>query len=271
MAPPRTVDFTEQLDKALATGDDTALRLPLLAASGLPGARMNLKVVAAFAAAVGLLVTQPDPPVDALEALLDGWAGLDEDEAPGDQPLAILPCAAVVAYGAVGVGRPDWIDDELAKLRRASADPRWRVREVVAQALQRLLAHDWPYVVWELADWVGDDDPLVVRAAVAAVAEPPLLKGDEQRATDAHGLQQVAVATYGRGEAPRRSDPSRTLRQALGFTISVTTAATGDFALLMELATSDDPDLRWIAAHNAKKSRLTAHPIALAALQAQLH
>jgi hypothetical protein len=234
---------------------------------------MNLEVVAAFSAAVGLLVTQPDlpdPQVEALEALLDGWAALGEDEAPGDQPEAILSCAAVAAYGAVGVARPDWIDDELAKLRRSAADPRWRVREVVAQSLQRLLAHDWSYVVWELADWAADDDPLVVRAAAAAVAEPPLLR-EASRAADAHGVQRVAVDRFrSAADSGGGGGGDRTLRQALGFTLSVTTAATGDFALLHELAGSGDPDLIWIATQNAKKSRLKAHPDALAALQALL-
>jgi hypothetical protein len=266
MAPPRTVDFTELLGKAIASGDAAALRMTLLAASGLPGPRMNLKVVAAFSAAVGLLVTQPDlpdPQVEALEALLDGWAALGVDEAPGDEPEAILPSAAVAAYGAVGVARPDWIDDELAKLRRAAADPRWRVREVVAQALQRLLAHDWSYVVWELADWAADDDPLVVRAAAVAVAEPPLLR-EASRAADAHGIQRVAVDRF------RRASANRTLRQALGFTLSVTTAATGDFALLHGLAAGGDPDLVWIATQNAKKSRLKAFPEPLAQLRSLL-
>jgi hypothetical protein len=231
---------------------------------------MNLKVLAAFSAAVGLLVTQPDlpdPQVEALEALLDGWAALGEDEAPGDQPEAILPCAAVAADGAVGVARPDWIDDELAKLRRAAADERWRVREVVAQSLQRLLAHDWSYVVWELADWAADDDPLVVRGAAAAVAEPPLLR-EASRAADAHGIQRVAVDRFRSDASGGGSD--RTLRRALGFTLSVTTAATGDFALLHELAGSGDADLVWIATQNAKKARLKTHPDGLAALQALL-
>jgi hypothetical protein len=46
------------------------------------------------------------------------------------------------------------------------------------------------------------------------------------------------------------------LRKGLGYTISVTVAATGDFTFLDELASSDDPDLQWIATQNLKKSRL---------------
>ena len=56
--------------------------------------------------------------------------------------------------------------------------------------------------------------------------------------------------------AVRRSEAERVLRQALGFTISVTTAATGDFGLLRSLAASGDPDERWIVRQNRRKARL---------------
>jgi hypothetical protein len=57
------------------------------------------------------------------------------------------------------------------------------------------------------------------------------------------------------------------LRTALGFTVSVTTAATGDFDLLDEMASSGDADLRGAARQNAKKARLRAWPDRLAHLQ----
>lgn len=110
------------LGVALATGDDAALQ------AGLIGSDTD---VAAFGRAVGELVGAPDPPVAALEALLDGWAAGPEE---------VLACAAVAAYGEVGAVRPDWIEDELRKLRHAAADPRPRVREAAAAALARLNA-----------------------------------------------------------------------------------------------------------------------------------
>jgi len=84
--------------------------------------------VATFARAVGEIAIRPDPPVAALEALLDGWAaGADE----------VLAGAAVASYGEVAVVRPDWRDDEVRKLRQAAADPRERVRQAAAEALLR--------------------------------------------------------------------------------------------------------------------------------------
>ncbi|MGH8930194.1 MAG: hypothetical protein ACRDZO_06045, partial [Egibacteraceae bacterium] len=68
--------------------------------------------------------------------------------------------------------------------------------------------------------------------------------------------------------ADRRAAPVRALRQALGFSISVVTAASGDFALLDQLVRSPDPDLIWVARENLKKARLARWPDKVAALQA---
>ena len=254
------VDLHELLLTALASGDDGPLRTALTERSGLPGARMDLRLVAGFAGVVGRIVGGPGdavPDIDRLAGLLDGWAALPPDEAPGDQPAVILPAAAVASYGVVGAARPDWWDDEMAKLRRAAADGRWRVREVVAQALQTLLVADWDRTVGELQAWADDVDPLVVRAAAAGVAEPPLLRSAADRAAGAAEVQRRAVAALRRIPTDqRRAEPVRVLRTALGFTVSVTAAATGDLALFDEMAASDDPDLRWAAAQNAKKARL---------------
>src|SRR5918995_4406007 len=114
------------LQSALASGDDRELRTALAAGSGLPGPRLNLRLVDELAGAVGDVVRRADPPVERLAGLLDGWARLSVDEAPGDRPEVILPCAAVAAYGEVAAARPDWWDDEMAKLRRAARDRRPR-------------------------------------------------------------------------------------------------------------------------------------------------
>ena len=80
----------------------------------------------------------------------------------------------------------------------------------------------------------------------------------DEHAVAAQRLQRVAVDRAMPGIHAREHDEgSRLLRKGLAYTISVTVAATGDFTLLDELASSDDPDLQWIATQNLKKSRLT--------------
>jgi len=84
---------------------------------------------AAFARAVGALVAEPDPPVDPLAAVLDGWAAGDDDA------LAIV---AVLTYAEVARVRPEWIADEVRKLTAARGHPSAAVRTAAASALDSI-------------------------------------------------------------------------------------------------------------------------------------
>ncbi len=247
--------LTQLLLTALQQGERDALEHYLAEHSNLPGPRANLALLNQFAEVVGDIITQPDPPVEQLEVLLDRWAVLD---VAVNEPRVMLPCAAVLAYGQAAASRPDWWEDTFAKLHRAAADPRWRVREMVAAALQRMLAADWGRTYAALVKWVAEDNPLVIRAAAAGVAEPPLLN-DPTRADNALAIQRKAVERFAQyPPAIRRSEPIRTLRQALGYTVSVAVAAAPDvgFRLLEQLASSNDSDVRWVVRENLKKNRL---------------
>ncbi|MFO7323871.1 MAG: hypothetical protein DIU68_019250 [Chloroflexota bacterium] len=230
----------------------------LMEKSNLPGPRMNLGLANNFADAVGELVSEPQTRVERLEMLLDTWARLPVDQAPVNHPRVILPCVAVLSYGQAAVSRPEWWDDEIAKLERAATDPRWRVREMVAAALQRMLAADWTRTCGALMSWIACGEPLRIRAAVAAVAEPGLL-ADKQRAEDALAVQAEAVNQFIHFSPEQRRDENvRALRQALGYTLSVVTAASPEtgFHLMEELAALPDPDIVWIVRENMKKKRL---------------
>lgn len=271
-ASPSGAELARCLQAALQEGKSDALADYLMEHSNLPGPRGNLELLNEFADAVGGIITQPDPPVEALEGLLDGWAALSLEEAPVNHPREILPAAAVLAYGEAAVSRPDWWEEEVAKLRRAAANLRWRVREMVAAALQRMLATDWERAYAALTAWLDDDDPLVIRAAAAGVAEPPLLN-DPTRADNALTIQRKAVERLAQYPPEmRRNEPVRTLRQALGYTVSVAVAVSPDagFRLLEQLAASDDSDVRWVVRENLKKNRLQPWADRVAAIQAMM-
>lgn len=263
MAPEKSLysqELKSLLDEALAIGQNAPLENYLAGRSNLPGPRANLILIEVFAMLVGELVTPPGPafPVERLEDLLDGWAALDLGSAPVNHPREILPACAVRSYGQVAVVRPDWWDDEITKLRRAASNPRWRTREMVALALQKMLAADWPLTFAALEGWLSAEAPLVIRAVVAAVAEPPLLK-NPAHAQAALRLQIKAVDWYEKRPVARRKDEEmRTLRQALGYTLSVAIAAAPaeGWTWLQSLAGSVDPDIAWIARENLKKNRL---------------
>ena len=265
-ARPPGDDLRGLLSAALEGDEAAALELYLTSHSGLPGPRMNLGLAADFADLVAALVVAPDPPVAALERLLDRWAALPPVAAPGADPRVMAPATAALTYGAVGAARPDWRDDELRKLRRAAGDSRWRVREMVAAGLQRLLAVDWAPTLGALRAWPAAGEPLVTRAAAAAVAEPALLTSPE-RAADALAIQGAATEVLRAVPvAGRRAPDVRTLRQALGYTWSVVVAAdpAAGFPVLQHLCATADDDLRWIARENARKARLARWPAQVA-------
>jgi hypothetical protein len=231
----------------------------LMEKSNLPSPRMNVTLVEAFADVVGEFVTRPKLNVGRLAALLDSWAAIPIGDAPVNHPREILPAAAALAYGQVAVTRPDWWGDEVAKLKRAASDKRWRTREMVATAWQRLLEADWPRASEALVSWASNGTPLEVRAAVSAVAEPRLL-GNKAHAEDALSVQAEGANRFlNIPEERRRDDDVRVLRQALGFTLSVVTAASPEtgFHLMEELAALPDIDMIWIIRENMKKKRLS--------------
>ncbi len=98
----------------------------LLAESGLPGPRGNLELVQAAA-------DEGD------EALFRRYLAYDPEQAPTGTALEFLPVCGVVGLGRLlAEGRSDL----LPIIRQAASDPRWRLREGAAMALQRLGDHD---------------------------------------------------------------------------------------------------------------------------------
>jgi hypothetical protein len=205
----------------------------LNANSGLPGPRGNLELVAACG---------EEADITRARALVD-----TDDE--------FSTVCGLVALGRL-FGEGNKGQTEL--FHRYASDPRWRVREGVAMALQRA-ADDDPEASFDLAaQWAEDPDPLVRRAAVAAVAEPRLIR-DPARAHQALQLLDLVTAGFHRIPTVQRPTSSvRTLRQALGYAWSVVIVAQPEegLPLFQGLETSADPDIEWIVRENHKKSRL---------------
>ena len=111
-----------RLEAVLASRDPARLEEHLVAESGLPGPRLNLRLVDAVATAVG---THPD----LLEPLLPRWLAIPPDRVPVADPRVILPCSAAVGYGQLAVVKPDRFDEVDNTLYGAATDRRWRVRE----------------------------------------------------------------------------------------------------------------------------------------------
>ena len=211
----------------------------LLAESRLPGPRANLGLVQAVA-------DEGD------EAQFRRWLALDATAAPVNTPGEFLPLC-----GAVGLGRLLAEGDRAAlpALRAAAADPRWRVREGVAMALQRWGAADMDTLLIEMTDW-AHGNRYEQRAAVAALCEPPLLR-DQTTAEAVLAVLDNIMATIP-GATDRRSDGFVALRKALGYGLSVAAVAAppAGLALLARWSAVDDTDVRWIVRENWGKKRM---------------
>ena len=212
----------EQYRHALRALDDW--RPFLLAESGLPGARANLELVRAAA---------------------------EEADEPRLMRLADSEEEFLVMCGAVGLGRlaAEGKRGHLARLRKLACDPRWRVREAVALALQRWSEEDFEAMAAEAARW-AERSPLEQRAAIAALCEPRLLRAPE--------AARLALALVDDVTASLPHSRDRVLRQALGYCWSVAVAALPDEGLerFERWERSSDPDLRWVVRENLKKARL---------------
>ncbi len=202
--------------------------------SGLPGARANLELA---------------------EAVADAGDAVDFTRLISTDDEYLVLCGVVGLGHVLAVGRSPDVE---ARLREHATDHRWRVREGVAMALQRLGDADAPRLRRLTRDWAEDADPLVQRAAVAGVCEPRLLRSPDTRAHALALCQAVTASLAGRPAEQRASDGVRVLRQALGYCWSVAVAANpaAGLPLFAVLSGQTDSDVQWIVRENRKKSRL---------------
>lgn len=204
----------------------------LSANSGLPGPRSNLELLAA----AGELLT-----AEQAERLRT-----ESDE--------YLRCCGVITLGRLYLeGSPDAV----AELTRFAEDDSWRVREAVAMAAQRIGDDDFDALAGIVEHWSAAPRPLVLRAAVAAICEPRLIRRPEAAAVALRTCERATSALLAMPATERRRPDARTLRQALGYCWSVAVAADPKAGLsAFNALTDDDPDLVWIVRTNRSKARL---------------
>ena len=204
--------------------------------SGLPGPRGNLELMQA-AADVG------DEP------RFREWIRIGGGSRPTDEFLAM--CGIVGLGRLVAEGRTELVSE----LHAYASDPRWRVREAVAMALERVGDRDTD-LLFKIARGWAEEAGYVQRAAIAAVSEPRLLKTAEASRAAVDLVDRVTSLLEGRGD--RRSDEFRVLRQALGYCWSVVVASNPQYGRphMQRWLEFRDPDVRWILLQNLRKSRL---------------
>ncbi len=211
----------------------------LLRHSGLPGPRGNLELAAAFAELADAVKVRP-------------YLSIPIEDAPENSAKVFLVFCAITALGKM-VARGD--SEHIATLRTFACDPRWRVREAVAIALQYIGDSDMKALLAIADHWRGGNW-YEKRAVAAALAEPRLLK---QSASTREVLKIFNNITKDIAGARRPSDESfKVLRQSMGYCWSVAVAALPERGkpLMEKWLGSANADVRWIMKQNLNKNRL---------------
>jgi hypothetical protein len=214
----------------------------LLAESALPGPRANLELLAAVV---------EEASAETLLALLERAPAGGQEGEPDPRREFLAAC------GAAGLGRllAEGEHGYLLRLRELAGDPRWRVREGVAMALQRWGEADPDGLLAEAGEW-SRGSRWEQRAAVAGLCEPRLLATSRFIRGTLSVLDALTAGLV--GAADRRDEAFRVLRQALGYGWSV--VAVADTAAVLPLLErwlqSSDDDVRWVMKQNLAKARL---------------
>jgi len=211
----------------------------LLKNSGLPGPRGNLELANAVAD-------------EGTPELFKRYRSYSASNAPTNTPQEFLAFC-----GVLGLGRllSEGGTEQLKNLRPSASDPRWRIREAVAMALQRLGQTNMPQLLKEMKTW-SKGNLLERRAAAAALCEPRLL-GKPAHVKSIFEILDGITASILRVD-DRRSDDFIALRKGLGYCWSVAVAALpAEGKKRMEKwFANPDKDIRWIMKENLGKKRL---------------
>ena len=230
--------FNNYLDQLSSAPDWDAF---LLAHSGLPGPRGNLELAQAVA------------DLGDEERFLN-WLTLDPIQAPVNTPAEFLHFCGTLGLGKlVTQGQMQYLD----RLRRLASDPRWRTREAVAMALQRLGKADMDFLLDVTASWVHGNH-FEQRAAVAALAEPPLLVEIRHARPVLDVLDKATAALLQSND--RKGAGFQALRKGLGYAWSVVVAAYPEEGKprMEAWLNHTDPDILWIMKQNLAKKRMLA-------------
>ena len=211
----------------------------LLKESGLPGPRANLELIQAVAD-------------EGNAELFERYLAFDPLQAPTNSPQVFLAVCGIVGLGRLAA---EGNRSVLKTLRGFASDPRWRMREGVAMALQRLGDQDMNALLREAAKW-SKGNPLEQRAAAAGICEPRLLHNAEQ-ATQVLKILNDITASIAKID-DRKSDAFIALRKGLAYCWSVAVAALPDEGKrnMEPWFSSQDKDVIWIMKENLKKNRL---------------
>jgi hypothetical protein len=215
----------------------------LLQESGLPGPRGNLELAQVVADEGG-------------RSLFEHFLTYTPQVAPTNDPHEFLAFC-----GVVGLGRLLAEGDEriLDQLRPFASDPRWRLREGVAMALQRLGKQDMRRLLEGMQTWSAGNW-LEKRTAAAALAEPVLLHNEKEALEALQILDQITASmeNFGENSGDAKNEKFKILQQGMSYCWSVVVAAAPEQGkqLMEKWLACPDRVIHRIMQENLKKNRL---------------
>ncbi|QBD78295.1 hypothetical protein EPA93_20745 [Ktedonosporobacter rubrisoli] len=249
-------DTLSSLVERALTGNQRPLEFYLRDNSRLPGPRPNLELADDVSS---LLATAVSRHPERVKSLLNYFSNSDHSAVTGNTPSEFVLLCGIVASGACAAVQPGWRNETLSLLDQYASSPYWRVREGVSIAYRHMLVADSDEMIRHMLHLAREGCCLQQRAAIAAVAEPPLLLSNYKLCISALELQRIVLHRLHLIPLnERKREDFRVLRRTLGYTLSVVTAALPEegFALMSEAVSWGDTDIVWVLRENLKKKRL---------------
>jgi hypothetical protein len=211
----------------------------LMKESGLPGPRGNLELAQAFADFGD-------------EEKIKNYLSIKLEDDPTNSARVFLTFCGVVGLGTlINKGKRKY----LPQLRGFASDPRWRIREAVAMALQRVGDVDIDFLLQEMKEW-SKDNFLEKRAAAAALCESRLLTSERIAGAVLDILDDVTSSIVGFRDT--KDEAFEVLKKGLAYCWSVAVAACPEKGkkLMEKWIGSDNKTVAWIMKENLRKNRL---------------
>lgn len=248
-------DYVKQLQPLIS--DITRLNeleIFMITNSNLPGRRANLELSYAFADCFQSINIS-----DIHWHLLNKWISISVLEAPVDDPKEFLPFSAIQALGSLHT-----LSDTIQKenitntIKNSANDTRWRIREAVAMAFQRIAENNFAIINEIFSDWINNSSLLEKRAIIATLAHPPILNDDNNVLFCLDITEKILTHIIVLDTNIRKTEEYKALKKGLEYTISVFVEKLPEqgFDLLLNWAQNDNIHIKKIIKQNIGKSRL---------------
>lgn len=225
----------------------------LIKNSNLPGRRANIEMAMAFSEVVEEINVAD---IDLLWNFSEELIKITSNEAPTNNPREILPFCGTQVLGSIGVVSENYYPKVMTHLKDLANDPRWRMREAVGMALQRLLDVNSQEMLNDIKQWIINDNWLEMRAVAAGIAHPRVLERKDFAIFALQLHKKIFEVILDSNE--RKSENFKILRKGLCYTLSVVTQVVPNegFAYMKQILKYNDPDINFIIRENLKKNRL---------------